>query len=153
MSSNWIGALDGLAAGGVIDFDAPAYLLDKKPRYIGNPQLERLPLESDLLPADVKLKDIPQFDEFAKNDDLVNNPSWKKWMFGGLLVSGIAGAAVAVLTKGKNINFSETFAKIKNINFSKIGEKLKNINIPKADKVKNLFNSVKNKVKNFKFKK
>ena len=38
MYSNWVNVLDNLAAGGVIDFDAPAYLLDQPARYVGHPK-------------------------------------------------------------------------------------------------------------------
>ena len=119
MSSNWIGALDGLAAGGVIDFDAPAFILDQKPRYMGHPQFERLPLEPDLLPPGVKLKDVPQFDEFSKDDKLVQNPRWKKWLFGGLLVSGLAGLGIAI-ARGKGIKMPKIFAKGGKFDFAKL---------------------------------
>lgn len=66
MSSNWVSNLDMLAAGGVVDFDAAAYLLDQPARYVGNPQIEGLPLENpSLLPQGVKLKDVPQMDEYS----------------------------------------------------------------------------------------
>ncbi len=133
MSSNWIGAMDGLAAGGVIDFDAAAFLLDQKPRYIGNPQLERLPLEPDLLPPGVKLKDIPKFDEFSKEDNIVQNPAWKKWLFGGLVFSALTGIGIAIATKGKGIKLSEIGQKIKNFDWKALKNKIK---IP--DFIKNL---------------
>lgn len=104
MSSNWVSNLDMLAAGGVIDFDAASYLLDQKPRYIGNPQIEGLPLENPaLLPEGVKLKDLPQLDEFSQSDkdrNLVETPKWKKWALGGLIATAI-GAIIFTLSKGK----------------------------------------------------
>lgn len=124
MSSNWVTALDNLAASGVIDFDAPAYLLGQKPRYIGNPSLGELPLTSPMyLPEGVKMKDIPQSDlyEQSKSHDLVHNPSWKKWLFAGVAALGavlIGGAIIA--GKGK------VSAGIKNIKNS-----LSNIKMPK----------------------
>ena len=44
MYSNWVNVLDNLAAGGVIDFGAPAYLLDQPARYVGHPKFADLPL-------------------------------------------------------------------------------------------------------------
>ena len=80
MSSNWVSNLDMLAAGGVIDFDAAAYLLDQPARFVGNPRLENLPLENpSLLPEGTKLKDLPKTDEFNNSGKKVTeNPSWEK---------------------------------------------------------------------------
>ena len=44
MSSNWVNALDACAAAGVIDYDAPSFILGKQPRYAGHPEFEKLPL-------------------------------------------------------------------------------------------------------------
>jgi len=91
MDSNWVTHLDALAAGGVIDFDAPAFLLDQNPRYIGHPDMERLPMQTPMyLPEGIKLKDVPDTDilEKSENKNLVNNPTWKKVLFGGLLTLG-----------------------------------------------------------------
>ena len=69
MSSNWVSALDNLAAGGVIDFDAPAYLLNQPARYVGHPKFSELPMtEISLLPDGVKLKDLPNVDEFNNSN-------------------------------------------------------------------------------------
>ena len=102
MSSNWVSNLDMLAAGGVIDFDAAAYLLDQPARYVGNPQIEGLPLENpSLLPQGVKLKDVPQMDEYSgSNKKPSASTSWKKWTFGGL-VTTLIGAGAFALFKGK----------------------------------------------------
>lgn len=102
MSSNWVSNLDMLAAGGVIDFDAAAYLLDQPARYVGNPQIEGLPLENpSLLPQGVKLKDVPQIDEYSgSNKKPSASTSWKKWTFGGL-VTTLIGAGAFALFKGK----------------------------------------------------
>lgn len=100
MSSNWGYSLDSLAAGGVIDFDATAYILDKPARFVGNPKFEDLPMtDLSLLPEGVKLKDLPEVDNY-NNKSLVHNPDWKKWTFGALAAAGIGGALYA-LTKGK----------------------------------------------------
>lgn len=119
MSSNWAYSLDSLAAGGVIDFDATAYILDKPARFVGNPQMEDLPMtDISLLPEGTKLKDLPPVDSY-NDKSLVQNPGWKKWAFGAIAAAGIGGALYA-LTKGKlkmpgmkNINMQniKTFAK------------------------------------------
>lgn len=104
MSENWVSNLDMLAAGGVIDFDAASYLLDKPARFVGNPKMESLPLENpSLLPDGVKLKDLPSVDEYngkGNNKNVIENSSWKKWLFGAGIV-GLAGAAIFALTGGK----------------------------------------------------
>ena len=100
MSSNWVSNLDMLAAGGVVDFDAAAYLLDQPARYVGNPQIEGLPLENpSLLPQGVKLKDVPQMDEYSgSNKKPSASTSWKKWAFGGLVTTLIGAGAFALFT-------------------------------------------------------
>lgn len=119
MSSNWVGALDNLAAGGVIDFDAPAFILDKQPRYIGNPRLDRLPLESEVLPPGIQMKKLPEIDEFSKDEGYIQNPAWKKWAFGGLVLTVIGGITAAILTKGKGFKMHKLFSKIRNTKIAK----------------------------------
>jgi hypothetical protein len=113
MSSNWVMALDNLAAGGVLDMDFPAYLLDQKPRYVGHPPMDDLSTVNPMyLPAGTKLKDLPSVDTFGRPEDkpLVQNPSWKKVLFGSLVVGSIAAAVIGVLAKfgklPKGINIS-----------------------------------------------
>ena len=68
MSSNWVNALDACAAAGVIDYDAPAFISGKTPRYIGHPEFEKLPLKNDfLLPKGIKMKDLLKSFVFAAN--------------------------------------------------------------------------------------
>ncbi len=131
--SDWAFNLDNLAANGVIDFDAPAFLLDKKPRYIGNPSLEELPLESPMyLPEGVKLKDLPSVDTFGNPEDknLVSNPLWKKVLFGAIaLGAAVAGTIGIFKFKGglKNIkkSFSKFISNIKMPSLEKIGHTMK----------------------------
>lgn len=100
MSSDWILALDSLASGGVIDFDAPAYLLDQPARYVGHPSMEKLPNEISLLPEGTKMKEQPKHDGFHHPDEgMVQTPAWKKWTFGAILTALIGGAAGAILLK------------------------------------------------------
>jgi len=115
MDSNWIIPLDALAAGGVIDFDAPAFLLDQKPRYVGHPEMERLPMTiSPVLPEGIKLKDVPQTDILEKSEDknLIGNPSWKKVLFGILAATGVIFGGYKIM-KAKGI-------KMPKLDFSKI---------------------------------
>lgn len=114
MSSNWVNALDNLAAGGVIDFDAPAYLLDKPARYVGHPKFSELPMtEISLLPDGVKLKDLPNVDEFNNsNKNLVVNPSWKKRVFG---VLAAAGAITLAVLGFKKFGLGKLFGKAKKV--------------------------------------
>ena len=129
MSSNWVLALDNLAASGVIDFDAPAFLLGQKPRYVGNPSLEHLPLENPMyLPEGVKMKDIPQSDiyEQSESKDLVHNPKWKKLLFAGVAIAGAILIGGAVLS-GKH----KVSAGITNIKNTISNFKLPKIKVPK----------------------
>ena len=80
---SWINDLDALASAGVIGFDAPAYIKGVQPRYYGHPALETLP---DTLP---QMNSQPKKDEFKTSGTGVNNPSWKKWVFGILATAGL----------------------------------------------------------------
>lgn len=104
MSSNWAFNLDMLAANGVLDFDAPSYLLDQTPRYSGGLQPEILPMTNiGLLPEGTKLRDLPQTDEYKNsNKEVVQNPKWKRYLLGGIVAAGVGGGAVAFMaSKGK----------------------------------------------------
>ena len=91
---SWIKDLDALASAGVLGFDAPAYVMGTQPRYYGHPALETLP---DTLP---KMNNQPQKDEFKPSNSSVNNPKWKKWLFGLLATAGlIFGASKLKFTK------------------------------------------------------
>lgn len=118
----WINDLDALASAGVIGFDAPAYITGRQPRYYGNPSLETIP---DKLP---QIKEQPQKDEFKFNNE-VNNPWWKKVLFGTFFVTGLVFGA-SKLKSVKNL--------FKKINFSAIKA------LPKKalDGLKNVWNSV-----------
>ena len=117
MNSNWVSALDNLAANGVLDFDAPAFLLGQNPRYIGHPQMEGIPMQNPMyLPKGVKLKDIPTIDTYGKPEDkpLVQTPKWKKVLFGTLVATGIMASVVAILSKMGKLPKNLNFATIKN---------------------------------------
>lgn len=115
MSENWVTALDGLAAGGVIDFDAPAYLLNQPARYVGHPQLAELPMTNiSLLPEGTKIKPLPKKDEFQhSNGNLVQNPKWKKVLAGIVVAGGVVATAIGILAHRGKIDLSKFKSKIK----------------------------------------
>ncbi len=77
---SWINDLDSLASSGVIAFDAPAYILGKQPRYYGNPPLDIIPDQF------VKTQPEPKKDEIESGI----NPKWKKTLFKGICLAGLA---------------------------------------------------------------
>lgn len=90
MSTNWAYNLDMLAQNGVIDFDAPSYVIGQNPRYIGNPA-SISPFVGQ--PPQAPLLNQKQIDEFQPStpqiDNGVKNPAWKKWLFGAVAVGTI----------------------------------------------------------------
>jgi len=133
MSSNWVNALDACAAAGVIDYDAPAFITGKQPRYVGHPQMESLPLKNDfLLPPGIKLKDVPAFDTYKNPEDrpLVQNPTWKKVLFGVIAAAGLiaCGIGLSKLHKLKMPKISTSSINFKNIKngIVKVAKKLWN---------------------------
>lgn len=97
MTSNWINALDFCAMGGVLDYDAAADLLDQPQRFVGHPKICDIPAIEQplLLPPNTKLKGQLTKDSYGS---IVENPSWKKWLMGGILV---VGPLALFLTHGK----------------------------------------------------
>lgn len=102
MEPSWITALDNCAAGGVLDYDAAADILGQPERFVGHPKFEDVPAirQPLLLPPNTKIKGQLNADEFSAQNSLVQNPSWKKWVFGGLLTGGAIALAVC-FKKGK----------------------------------------------------
>lgn len=80
---SWTTDLDMLAQNGVIGFDAPAFVMGQKPRYVGNPQAVR-PFVGQIPEAPLINQSQPMADEFKPSNDknYVKNPTWKKWLFG-----------------------------------------------------------------------
>lgn len=97
MNSDWIYPLDMCASAGILDYDAAAYITDQPARYVGNPKFEDVPT---LLPEGTKLKDQPKTDEFGNPSNVIQNPGWKKWLFGRIIAAATIGTAL-VLGKGK----------------------------------------------------
>ncbi len=88
MSGIWAHDLDMLAQAGVLNFDAPSYIMGQPARYVGNPTMQN-PFSQDYQP---KLKDQPQIDELQKqgtDKNVVDTPIWKKVLFGTLAVAGL----------------------------------------------------------------
>lgn len=145
MSSNWISTLDACASAGILNYDAPADILGEKPRYYGNPDFESL--ETTRIPHGTKIKDQPKVDEFSTEDkNIVKNPTWKKTLFGGLILACLTGIGL-FFSKGKCKNLG---SKIKNAVPS-----LKNLGTKILDLGKQGLNFVKTSVTNLinKFKK
>ncbi len=104
MSSNWVNALDACAASGVIDYDAPSFILGRNPRYVGHPEFEKLPLKNDcLLPPGIKLNDLPAIDSYNNSEDrpLVENPAWKKVLFGAIVLASLIAGSIGFAKFGK----------------------------------------------------
>lgn len=157
MSENWVMALDNLAACGAIDFDAPAFLLGQKPRYVGHPSLGELPMQNPMYFSDgIKMKDVPQKDMYEKSEskDFVHNPTWKKILCAGVVVVGLILARGALLrgknklVKGfKNFISKIKMPKIKTPKFLKgTGTKMSNAGKNAIKYIKKGFTSLKSKI-------
>lgn len=148
MESNWVMALDNLASGGVIDFDAAAFLLDKPARFVGHPDRENLPLENiSYLPKGTKLKDLPNIDtyEHPEDGDFIHNPTWKKVLVGTILGAGTLGLGLGILSKLGKLPFKmPKILSMPKIKLPKL--KLPKISMPKVKlpKIKNIGASIKN---------
>lgn len=97
MNSDWVYPLDMCASAGILDYDAAADITGQPARYVGNPKFEDIPT---LLPEGTKLKDQPKTDEFGNPSNVIQNPGWKKWLFGAIAAVGIGALAFAGF-KGK----------------------------------------------------
>ncbi|MBO6086885.1 hypothetical protein J6P92_00885 [bacterium] len=148
MTTNWAYNLDMLAQNGVLDFDAPSFVMGQNPRYVGRPMRPPSPYAGQIPPAPAINQ--PEIDEFkmqktkqpsvekTENADEIKNPAWKKWLFGALAISGL----VLLGFKGKTI-----YNWVKSVP-SKISNKFKNFSFKKAknyvvDKAKKFGNFVK----------
>lgn len=137
--TNWITPLDACAAGGVLDYDAAAYLIDQPARFVGHPKFEDMPSTEAplLLPPNTKIKGELKEDCFGAPSSLINNPSWKKWLFGGLIVGGIGLLTLGKMGKLPKLSAifkskpsasatAGTGTKFKMPDFSKFGTSVKN---------------------------
>lgn len=141
MNTNWVMALDNLAASGVIDYDAPAFLLGKPQRYVGHPQYDTIPMLTPLLLGpDIKMKNIPPIDTYENPVDkpITEPASWKKWLMGGILTAlAVAGSVKFLVYKGKIPTDWYSLSNLKNYGsqalnwtknmFSKLVTKIKSI--------------------------
>lgn len=120
MEPYWINALDSCASAGILNYDASADLLDQTPRYFGNPELEALPITERplLFPDKPKIKGYLKQDSFNSETTLVDNPNWKKLLFGGLV---LGTAALLIFKKSKLSNLGSKF------------------NLPKISSIKDFF--------------
>lgn len=92
--SNWAYNLDLLAQNGVLDFDAPSFVMGTPPRY-GNPS----PFGGEV-PQPIKQ---PEQDEFKKPDEtnFVHTPMWKKALFTVVSTSLLIYGACKLKAVGK----------------------------------------------------
>ena len=110
MSENWAFDLDMLAHNNVLDFDAPAYVREQRPRYVGSPAV--MPSPFGVQQPDTSNLEQPQNDEFKpaqNNKELVKNPAWKKFLFGALALGGLGFAGWKFRSKlvPKNFDFNK----------------------------------------------
>ena len=138
MSSNWINALDACSSAGILDYDAPADLLDMECRYLGNPNFDSIPALKEYKASGAKLSCLDKDKFSGSNSDLVQNPSWKKWLIGGVVAVGV----VALAFKKFNIKLP----KFKLPKFSELKSKIK---MPTMDGIKKFFTNTFDKVKGF----
>ena len=96
--SNWSYNLDMLAQNGVLDFDAPSFIMGQNPRYVGRPAYPPSPFVGQV--PKVPALNQPEIDEFKQNPiqtpkkeekdtNSLKNPAWKKWLFGTLAVGSL----------------------------------------------------------------
>ena len=130
---SWINDLDACASAGIISFDAPAYIRDAQPRYVGNPDFATLPQEL------VPIKRPVQKDTFTPSDPH-NNPVWKKVLFGAVAAAAVVGGVIL----GKKLFKSPKIVKRIKVNsklalrwIKNIPTKIKNLHL--MDKLKGLF--------------
>ncbi len=132
MSLNWVNSLDMLAKEGVLNYDAPAFVLGQPPRYTGSPSITT-PVQP-IADMPVMNKSQPQTDKFTPSNDknYVKNPAWKKILFAAIAIAGI------VLCRNKIAN---VFKKAKTSN-------LKKYLSSKCDKVIEFFKNIWTKIVN-----
>ena len=125
MAIGWADNLDMLAQSGVLDFDAPSYVLGQPPRYVGNPAAITPLLDN---PPRVPGIEQPKVDEFKPSqtkNNLVKTPAWKKWVF-GLLTAG-ALIFTGFKFKSKLIPIAKKIPTKVSDFFTKTWDKLKNV--------------------------
>ncbi|MBR1460391.1 hypothetical protein IJ596_02000 [bacterium] len=150
MSQNWVMALDNLAACGVLDYDAPAFLLGQAPRYAGNPTIKELPCTiPGYQPHGVKMNPLCS-DTYENDGNLVHNPKWKKLLFAGVAIGGSLLIAASLLTLKRKIKLPKLpkikMPKLKMPKFlSGIKTKVSNLGSKIAKGVKKPINWIKNK--------
>lgn len=141
-------SLDNLAANGIIDFDADAYVKGTPPRYSGNPRgyvgpIEDMPLMASpsygVYPG-AHLSGHPQHDAFVNHEEKHSNPGWKRALM-TILVAGLAVVG-GIKYKGKLVKLKDNV-----INFFKA--KPAAPSVPFKQKVSNFFYDAKDKIVTF----
>ena len=78
---NWANNLDMLAQNGVLDYDAASYIMGQPPRYVGNPVMPSPFAGQPPVAPNMQQPEIDEFKPSKDKNDIVKNPSWKKWAF------------------------------------------------------------------------
>lgn len=106
MSANWIPAADMLASEGIIDFDAAAYLTGSRPRYAGSPQFPLTDMPNLNLSG-------PKSDVYdTKNNSIIKNPNWKKWLFAAIAIGGtVCGLGALMKNPSKAVSTAAASSK------------------------------------------
>lgn len=120
MSANWATNLDMLAQEGIINFDAPAFVMGQAPRYVGKPQVVP-PFVGQVPNAPLINQPQPAVDEFKplnNNKNYVKNPAWKKILFGAVAL----GAVIFGGFKFKKTLVPWAKKSFKNFSFKKMGQ-------------------------------
>lgn len=103
-------SLDSLSSGGVIDFDADAFVKGTTPRFVGNPEGNiSLPFEQPLIPQQYgiapgeKLKGEPLKDAFISHEKEKSAPTLSEILTGGLVaaLALFGGLKIHSILKGK----------------------------------------------------
>jgi hypothetical protein len=141
MSSNWIFPLEMCASGGVLDYDAAADLMDMPQRFVGHPKIADIPAISQplLLPPNTKIKGELGADCYGDSELFEKNPTWKKWLFGGLVALGV----LALVFRKRLPKLSG----LKKPDFSKLGTSIKDFGKRVLEYVKKPFEWIGTKLK------
>ncbi len=101
MAPAWSDNLDLLAMKGGLDFDAPSYITNQTPRYIGSLSNQPSPFNGPV-PSAPNLSQ-PKVDEFQYDKDdkknLHSTPTWKKILFGTLAAGALVFGGVKFKSK------------------------------------------------------
>ena len=135
MSADWINTVDFCAANGLFDYDAPAYILGKPARYVGNPKVETYMNLPPLLTDAPKMNNgEPVTDEFNGK----STPTWKKVAVGASILAVIA-TGIFAFKKGIDMKAIKGFFSTSTL--TSVKDWFKNLKMPDTAIVKDWANS------------